>query len=170
MSIIITTGQQIKTITTKEIGDKLRGDIPQGNNEAIPYFFLNLAIPGEEDKIQKTAIAEKTANKFLRDRYHKIQKTTTANEPPTYIIVEEWQKVVPDGLWPLKYFGKFERLSDKEKLEDWEKRLNNNVRRELIKKIVEEWSQQGYEKKEVKLIITRACTYVPLDEPMDTDT
>lgn len=131
-----------------------------------------MAIPGEEDKIQITAIAETTANEYLSHRSTggKILKKTTANEPPTYIIVEEWQKVVPDGLWPLKYFGKFERQSDKEKLVDWEKRLNDNVRKELIKKIVKEWLKQGYKEKEVKIIITRACTYFPFDEPMDTDT
>lgn len=145
------------TITTKEIGEMLQRKIPEGNDEAIPYFFLVLAIFGEEDKIQRTAIAETTANEFLSDRN-----------------VGKWQKVIPDGLWPLRYFGKFKRQSStqqvQEKMQDWEKRLNETVRKKLIEKIEQQWSQKGYKEKGVKIIITRACIYVPFDEPMEIDT
>ena len=67
-------------------------------------------------------------------------------------------------MWPLKYFGKFKRDSLIEENDDWEKRLNDKVRKILIEKIEEECKQ--YKEKTVKLIITRACKYPP-DEPMD---
>ena len=69
-------------------------------------------------------------------------------------------------MWPLKYFGKFKCVPN-EKLEDWEKRLNDNVRKKLIEKI--EYECKQYQEEKVKLIITRACKYIPPYEPMETD-
>ena len=139
-----TTGKNIDTIYTKGIGGKLRDE----TEEPLPYFYLDLAVLGDKDKIKRTEIAEREADKFL---------SSTKDG--------EWWKVVPNGVWPLKYFGKFERAPNEE-LKDWEKRLDDDVRKILIDKIEQKY--KDYEEKKVKMIITRACKYIPLDEPMDT--
>ena len=145
-AVRIRWGQKIQEIDTKKIGFKV-WDCKSG--EPIPYFYLDLAVPGDKDKIKKTEIAEREADKFLSEN-----------------DVGEWWKVTPNGVWPLKYFGRFERDSLTEDNDDWEKRLNDKVRKVLIEKIEREYKQ--YDEKKVKLIITRACKYPP-DEPMETD-
>ena len=143
MSLLI-TGQQIKEIDTKKIGYIIW---ECNSAEPIPYFYLDLAVLGDVDKIKRTEIAEREADEFLSGG-----------------SVGEWWKVVPNGVWPLKYFGKFNRDSLTEENDDWEKRLNDKVRKKLIKEIEQKYKQ--YEEKKVKMIITRACKY-PSDEPMD---
>ena len=83
--------------------------------------------------------------------------------------VGEWQKVIPDGVWPLKYFGKFE-CQPKEKMRDWERRLNNDVRKQLKEEIELEFKRQQFkEPHKINIMITRVCLYVPLGEDMDVE-
>lgn len=145
----------LSDITTEEVGNKLEEEYSGNDDTHIDYFYLQIRIPHKlSDKDRETI--EKLAEDFMQNRYA---------HPP------EWKRLYPHNVWPLEYYGKYNKKS-KECERDRERRLNIEVR-EPLKSMLEEELKKSKDyrtpdKCTVNIKITRACKYTCPEEPMDT--
>ena len=144
-------------ITTDEVGkvfENVYSDLDMGNAH-IEYFYLFVQAKNNEECFVKKEIGGRVIN--VQDMAIRVLKD----------LPGEWRSVEPQNTWLGTFFGFYPKgmrtLTERER----EKRLNGEVRKPLINKLVTELKPVTGDTK-VQVILTRACKYIHVDSPMDT--